>query len=95
VSVCRIGNQGESVLSGWLTVAVVAGELEVSPRTVLRWIERGDLVAVKLPGGRLRIAAEELAGRLEAWSTPPADERMLAPIAGQVDLNGDEHDADG
>jgi excisionase family DNA binding protein len=68
-------------MNGWLTVAAVADELDVSPRTVLRWVERGDLAAVKLPGGRLRIASTELAGRLEAWSTVRADRRMLAPAA--------------
>jgi excisionase family DNA binding protein len=68
-------------MSGWLTVAAVADELEVSPRTVSRWIERGDLTAVRLPGGRLRIASTELAGRLEGWSTSPSGGRMLAPVA--------------
>jgi excisionase family DNA binding protein len=56
-------------MSGWLTVAAVADELEVSPRTVLRWIERGDLAAVRLPGGRLRIAQAEVDAKLVRWST--------------------------
>jgi excisionase family DNA binding protein len=34
-----------------LTVAAVAEDLAVSTRTVLRWIHRGDLRAVRLPGG--------------------------------------------
>jgi excisionase family DNA binding protein len=42
-------------VSAFLTVAAVADELGFSPRTVLRWIEAGDLEAVRLPGGRLRI----------------------------------------
>jgi excisionase family DNA binding protein len=72
-----------SPVSGWLTVAAVADELEVSPRTVLRWIERGDLAAVKLPGGRLRVAPAELAARLEAWSTADPCGRMLAAAIDQ------------
>jgi excisionase family DNA binding protein len=42
-------------VSAWLTVAQVAEEEQVSPRTVLRWIERGQLQARRQPGGRLRI----------------------------------------
>jgi excisionase family DNA binding protein len=56
-------------MSDWLTVATVAEELDVSARTVLRWVERGDLVAVRLPGGRLRIAQAEVDAKLERWST--------------------------
>jgi excisionase family DNA binding protein len=39
----------------WLTLADVADELEVSTRTVMRWVERGQFPAVLLPGGRKRI----------------------------------------
>jgi excisionase family DNA binding protein len=38
-------------VSGFLTVAHVADELGVSTRTVQRWIDRGELPAVRLPGG--------------------------------------------
>jgi excisionase family DNA binding protein len=66
-------------VSTYLTVADVADELEVSARTVLRWVERGELQAVRLPGGRLRISQAELAARLEQWSTTSTgDGRMLA-----------------
>jgi excisionase family DNA binding protein len=65
-------------VSGYLRVAEVADELGVSPRTVLRWIEHGDLAAVRLPGGRLRIAQSELHNALRSWSTTPG--RMLAAI---------------
>jgi predicted site-specific integrase-resolvase len=41
----------------------------VSPKTVLRYIERGDLTAVRLPGGQLRISQVELAERLASWAT--------------------------
>lgn len=39
----------------WLTLADVAEELDVSTRTVMRWVERGQFPAVVLPGGRKRI----------------------------------------
>jgi excisionase family DNA binding protein len=43
-------------VSAYLTVADVAGEVGVSMRTVLRWISAGELEALRLPGGRLRIS---------------------------------------
>jgi excisionase family DNA binding protein len=66
------------MVSGYLTVASVAEDLDVSARTVLRWVERGDLAAVRLPGGRLRIAEADLTAALERWATTPR--RMLASV---------------
>lgn len=40
-------------------------------RTVHRWIEAGDMPAVRLPGGHLRIAEAALTAQLAAWATPP------------------------
>lgn len=65
-------------MSGYLTVARVAEDLEISARTVLRWVERGDLAAVRLPGGRLRVSETELAAALERWATTPR--RTLAAV---------------
>ena len=65
-------------MSGYRTVASVAEDLEVSARTVLRWVERGDLAAVRLPGGRLRIAESDLAGALDRWQAVPR--RILAAV---------------
>jgi len=56
-------------VSGYLTCAEVADALRVSPRTVLRWIATGDLEAVRLPGGRLRISQTAFAAMLAAGST--------------------------
>ncbi len=42
----------------WLTLADVAEHLDVSTRTVMRWVERGQFPAVLLPGGRKRIHRE-------------------------------------
>jgi excisionase family DNA binding protein len=43
-------------VSSYLRVADVADDLGVSPRTVLRWIDQGEIEALRLPGGRLRIS---------------------------------------
>ncbi|MDX6594202.1 MAG: Helix-turn-helix domain [Gaiellales bacterium] len=52
-----------------MTVAAVADELDVSARTVLRWIQNGDLEAVKLPGGRLRVSSAVFAKSVQTWRT--------------------------
>jgi len=44
-----------------LTIREVARELRVHPRTVKRWIKAGNLQAVKLSAGIIRIDAEEVA----------------------------------
>jgi excisionase family DNA binding protein len=58
-------------VSVYLTAADVAETLGVSTRTVLRWIGAGELSAVRLPGGRLRVPQTALAAHLAAWATPP------------------------
>lgn len=56
-------------MSSFLTVAQVAEELGVSPRTVQRWVAHGDLEAVRLPGGRIRVPLPALQRMLLAGST--------------------------
>lgn len=46
-----------------LTCREVADLVGVNPETVLRWTRRGELAAVRLPGGQLRYRPDEL----EAW----------------------------
>lgn len=53
----------------YLTCAQVAEELGCSTRTILRWVERGDLQAVRLPGGRLRVSETALAAHVASWAT--------------------------
>jgi excisionase family DNA binding protein len=48
----RIADGGR--VSGYLRVADVGDDLGVSARTVLRWIDRGEIDALRLPDGRLR-----------------------------------------
>ena len=63
----------------YLTVAAIADAAGFSPRTVLRWVERGDLEAVRFPGGRLRISEAAWSAFLSERTTtgPP---RMLGPV---------------
>jgi excisionase family DNA binding protein len=41
-----------------LTARELAEYLDVSPETILRWTRRGELPAIKLPGGAIRYRAE-------------------------------------
>jgi excisionase family DNA binding protein len=56
----------------WLTLADVADELDVSVRTVLRWVQRGELPAIELPGGRKRIHCNMFDAWLASRLTTPA-----------------------
>lgn len=46
-----------------LTARQVGDVLGVNPETVLRWYRRGDLPAIRLPGGPVRFVEDEL----DAW----------------------------
>jgi excisionase family DNA binding protein len=46
-----------------LTAREVADLLGVSTETVLRYVRRGDLPAIRLPGGAIRFRADDL----DAW----------------------------
>ena len=43
----------------YLTTGAVARQCGVSKVTVLRWIEKGDLAAFRLPGGQNRIHRDD------------------------------------
>lgn len=45
-----------------LTAREVAETLVVSVETVLRWTRRGELPAIRLPGGGIRFREDALAG---------------------------------
>jgi excisionase family DNA binding protein len=53
-----------------LTARRVAEQLGVSPETVLRWTRRGDLPAVRLPGGAIRYREDDLDEWLAGRATP-------------------------
>ena len=53
-----------------LTPRAVADLLDVSPETVLRWTRRGDIPAIRLPGGAIRYREDELDAWIEERATP-------------------------
>jgi excisionase family DNA binding protein len=76
-----------------LTARTVADRLGVTPRTVLRWTRRGELPAIRLPGGALRYDERDL----DAWlderatprrgvltATPDAAHRNATPLRSEV-----------
>lgn len=65
-------------MSSFLTVAAVAEEAGFSPRTVLRWVEAGELEAVRFPGGRLRISQTAWMAFLSERSTGSAGGTLAA-----------------
>ena len=72
-------------MRSYLRVADVADDLGVSARTVLRWIDQGEIEALRLPGGRLRISQTAYSAWQAARMTGAGD-RILAA----VDQGGDE-----
>ena len=57
-----------------LTTREVAELLGVSSESVLRWVRRGDLPAIRLPGGAIRFRPDDI----EAWL---ADRTVGSPDA--------------
>lgn len=53
-----------------LTARLVAERLDVSCETVLRWVRRGELPAIRLPGGAIRIGEAQLDEWLDNRATP-------------------------
>ena len=62
-----------------LTAREVADLLGVSAETVLRWTRRGELPAIRLPGGAIRFRQDELDGWLEQRATP-GEEVSTTPL---------------
>lgn len=58
-----------------LTARQVAELLGVSAETVLRWTRRGELPAIRLPGGALRYRAEALEDWLGVHATAGSADR--------------------
>lgn len=54
-----------------LTAREVADMLGVSAETVLRWTRRGELPAIRLPGGAIRYREADLEEWLAARVAPP------------------------
>lgn len=66
-------------MSGLLTARQVADLLGVSAETVLRWTRRGDLPAIRLPGGALRYREDALDQWMTSRATRPATLRETRP----------------
>lgn len=64
-----------------LTARVVADMLDVSTETILRWTRRGELPAIKLPGGAIRFRRDELEAWLEDRATPQRGVLTTTPDA--------------
>jgi excisionase family DNA binding protein len=58
--------------------------LDVCTETVLRWIRLGELPAIRLPGGSIRIAEYELSAWLAERATPSRGVLATAPDAAPV-----------
>lgn len=59
-----------------LSTRDVANRLGVCAETILRWTRRGELQAIRLPGGALRYRPNAIEGWLEARSTDAADREL-------------------
>lgn len=62
-----------------LTARAVADMLDVCAETVLRWIRNGELPAIRLPGGAVRIAKADLNEWLVERATPRRGVLAAAP----------------
>jgi excisionase family DNA binding protein len=62
----------------WLSTSQTAKLLNVSKRTVLRWIARGYLPARRLVSGRLRIRRADAEGMLVPLGGPKREEDEAA-----------------
>ncbi len=54
----------------YFTTGAVARHCGVSKVTVLRWIEKGDLKAFKLPGGQNRIHRDDFLAFADRYAIP-------------------------
>ena len=61
------------------TAREVADLLGVSSETILRWTRRGELPAIRLPGGALRYREDDLEAWLEQRATPGREELSRTP----------------
>jgi excisionase family DNA binding protein len=70
-------------MTGLLTAREVADLLGVSTETVLRWTRRGELPAIRLPGGAIRFRAGEIEAWLAERATPQRGVLTATPGAAQ------------
>jgi excisionase family DNA binding protein len=68
-----------------LTARELADRLGVSAETVLRWTRRGELPAIKLPGGAIRYHPDDLADWLAEHATAAPAREAPATQTGTAD----------
>jgi excisionase family DNA binding protein len=66
-------NEIEDYSPEYVTVGFIARRCGVSNTTVLRWIEKGELPAFRLPAGHYRIARDNFAAFLTSYGIPAPD----------------------
>jgi excisionase family DNA binding protein len=69
----------DAVTGRLLTARQVAELIGVSTETVLRWTRRGELPAIRLPGGALRYREADLDDWLSRRATAPATLPVMVP----------------
>ena len=62
-----------------MTARELADVLGVSTETVLRWTRRGELPAIRLPGGAIRYRQDDLDEWLDLRATSRATVRVTLP----------------
>ena len=68
-------------MSRLLTAREVAEQLGVSTETVLRWTRRGELPAIRLPGGAIRFRRGRDRGAGSRKGRRPSEEKSPTPLA--------------
>jgi excisionase family DNA binding protein len=63
-----------------LTARELAGVLAVSTETVLRWTRRGEVPAIRLPGGAIRYREDDLEAWLQKRATTGREEVSATPL---------------
>jgi two-component system response regulator VicR len=56
---CQLNTNSPKIYPVYMTTGAVARQCGVSKVTVLRWIEKGNLSAFRLPGGQNRILRDD------------------------------------
>lgn len=63
-----------------LTTYEIAQYAQVTPRTVIQWINEGKLKAFRTPGNHSRVAIEEFSSFLKKYNIPVPKEFVTAPM---------------
>jgi excisionase family DNA binding protein len=79
MAVARVSGFPARAAGQLLTAREVAQVIGVSTETILRWTRRGDLPAIRLPGGAIRFREDDLEQWLSHRATVPATFRITIP----------------